>query len=325
MNSSRKRPGILFTLVAPAGAGKNTLMQSVLARTDLHQLPTATTRPIRQEEQHGREHLFVTEAEFRQMLDSGALLEHEVIHGKLYGMPRADVEAALDAGQAIIADIGMMGDARARAAYPENIISIFIQPPSIGSLIGRMHDRGEQEAEIGKRLLRVPEELAYARSCDYLILNDSFTDAANKLYEIVAAKLVGDANVRGDPPVDYRFTYVAQMIPIFDNLALRSDTRFFEPKAVFSEGELPHEAALGALRRELKLDIHEDAVIGGDKVDGEYLPPVKLFYMNDASGERITYVYYYRLAVRITPPAGWSWVELPETLDSELLERRSEA
>lgn len=315
---------MLFTLVAPAGAGKNTLMQSVLARTDLRQIPTATTRPIRHYEQHGREHLFVTEAEFRRMLDNGELLEHEVIHGNLYGMPRATVEAALDIGQAIIVDIGMMGDARAREAYPENIISVFIQPPSIGSLITRMHDRGEQDASISRRLLRVPDELAYARSCDYLILNDSLTDAANKLYEIVEARLRGDTDVRGDAPVEYRFSYIAQMTPIFDNLALRHDSHPSEPEAPFASGEMPHEVAMRALRRELSIDFNPDAVIGGDKPDGKFLPPVKLSHAQDASGERITYTYCYRLDRRVNAPDGWSWAELPEPLSAALLERRSE-
>lgn len=324
MNSSTERPGILFTLVAPAGAGKNTLMQSVLARTSLRQLPTATTRLIRPGEQDGREHIFVTETIFRQMLDSGALLEHEFIHGNLYGMPRAAVEAALDSGEAIIADIGMMGDTRAREAYPQNVISIFVQPPSIGSLIARMRDRGEQEADISRRLLRVPGELAYARSCDYLVLNDSLADATNKLYEIVVARLGGDTSVRGDAPVDYRFSYVAQMVPVFNNMTLRHAVQLSEPQAQIGDGELPHEAGLRALRSELKLDVREDAVIGGVKSDEEYLPPIRLTHTQDASGERIMYTYLYQLDTRIEAPAGWSWVDLPETINSALLERRSE-
>ncbi|MFN8450340.1 MAG: hypothetical protein U0521_17575 [Anaerolineae bacterium] len=315
---------MLFTLVAPAGAGKNTLMKYVLARTNLRQIPTATTRPIRHYELHGREHLFVSEAEFRRMLDNGELLEYEVIHGNLYGMPRASVEAALDAGQAIIVDIGMMGDASAREAYPENIISVFVQPPSIGSLIARMHDRGEQDANISRRLLRVPDELAYARACDYLILNDSLADAGNKLYEIVEARLLGNTNVRGDAQIEYHFSFVAQMTPIFDNLALRHDSRPFEPEAPFASGEMPHEVAFRALRRELDIDFSPDAVIGGDKPDGTFLPPVKLSHTQDASGERITYAYCYRLDQRIDVPDGWSWAELPEPLSAALLERRSE-
>ncbi len=326
MSLSRKRPGLLFTLVAPAGAGKNTLMQSVLARTPLRQLPTATTRSIRPGEKDGREHHFVTEATFRQMLASGALLEHEVIHGNLYGMPRAAVETALDDGEVIIADIGMMGDSAARAAYPENTISIFVQPPSIGCLIERMRDRGEQEADISRRLLRVPDELAYARSCEYLVLNDSLSDAADKLYEIVDARLHGNIDVRGDAPVDYHFTYAAQMIPVFNHLALRRDSHSAQPEAAFTSKELPHEAALRALRHDLHLDTREDAVIGGERHrDSGFLPPIKLGYTQDGSGEHIRYVYGYRLDTRIDAPAGWSWVELPEMLGSALLERRSEA
>lgn len=151
MNSSRReRPGLLFTLVGPAGAGKSRLLKYVLERTPLRQLPTATTRSIRPGEQEGREHLYISRDSFRDMIDNDQLLEYQVIHGNLYGMPRKPVEAALDSGQSIIADIEVLGAARARETYPDNVVSIFIQPPSIGALIERMRERRESEAEIGK-------------------------------------------------------------------------------------------------------------------------------------------------------------------------------
>ncbi len=325
MNSSKERPGLLFTLVGPAGAGKNSLIQYVVSRTPVRQIPTVTTRPMRPGEQEGREHYFVSTDVFRRMIDTGDLLEHQIIHGNLYGMPRADIEAALNEGRYIIADIEVYGAAEARAIFPDNVVSIFIQAPSIGSLIERMRDRGEREAEIAKRLLRVPEELRYARNCDHFVLNDSFDEAANTLYEIVAARLRGEHGRRGDPLIDYRFAYVAQAIPVYENLALRNDTRLFEPKAQIGEGELPHQAALRALRRELPLDIDEGALISGGKPDGSFVPPVALLYSQDEGGERLTYVYHYRLDKRIDPPTGWSWVEFTENPNAELLERRSEA
>src|SRR5579871_2392976 len=174
VNSSRQRPGLLFTLVGPAGAGKNRLMRYVLERTPVTQFPTATTRPIRSGEQNGREHLFVSLTEFQHMIETDELLEHQVIHGNLYGMPRSAVEKAINDGHSLIADIEYLGAARARAIYPDNAVSIFIQTPSIGTLIDRMYERHETTAEIGKRLLRVPKELDYARECNYRILNDTF-------------------------------------------------------------------------------------------------------------------------------------------------------
>jgi len=89
VNPSRKRPGLLFTLVGPAGVGKNRLMKGVLGRTSLKQLATATTRKSRVGEQEGREHQFVSTEAFEHMIEADELLEHERIHGYLYGMPRA--------------------------------------------------------------------------------------------------------------------------------------------------------------------------------------------------------------------------------------------
>ncbi len=318
MNSSRKRPGLLFTLVGPAGAGKNRLMKHVLERTDLHQLPTATTRPIRHGEQEGREHLYVSLDKFHQMIDSDELLEHQVIHGNLYGMPRSSVEAALDSGQSIIADIEVLGAARAREIYPENVVSIFIQPPSIGSLIERMRERRETEAEIGKRLLRVPLELEYARTCPYVILNDKFDHAAELLYQIVTAELRGEHKTDlGDPLIDYRYTFDAQITPIYRDKALRPTSAPNALMATLTGDELPHQAALRCLQNKLALDVSERGLLNGNKQDGDYLPPITLRYSRDAQTETISYLYLYCLDTRINTPKGWAWTAveaLPEKL-----------
>lgn len=324
MNSSRKRPGLLFTLVAPAGAGKNRLMNHVLNLTPLHQIATATTRPMRPGEQEGREHYFVSREEFERMIESDELLEHQVIHGNLYGILRASVEAALDSGNSVIADIEPLGAAAARAAYPENVVSIFIQAPSIGTLIQRMRDRGEAEAEIGKRLLRVPQELVYARECHYVILNDDFKHAADLLYHIVLAELNGTQDtVQGDPVIDYRYTYEVKAVPVYGDQALRRSATPEVPTMPLPDGELPHQAALRTLRAELGLKVDENALITTGKRQGSYLPPVCLEYTHDAGGECVTYVYLYRLDEAFDPPAGWRWepiATLPEALRSAALE-----
>jgi guanylate kinase len=325
VNSSRKRPGLLFTLVGPAGAGKNRLMKYVLERTPLKQLPTATTRPIRPGEQEGREHHYVSREQFEHMIQSDELLEHQVIHGNLYGMPRFAVESALDSGQSIIADIEVLGATRARAVYPENVISIFIQTPSIGTLIGRMRERHETESEIGKRLLRVPMELDYACDCEYAILNDSFERAAETLYEIVSAELRGErAAGKGDPLVPYRYHYEAHIIPTFRDETLWNDAPPYTLAASFkAEDEKPHQAALRCLLSELGVTPRESALITGDKANGSYLPAVTLEYSSDDVGERVGYVYVYCLDERIAAPPGWAWksVEaLSETLRNAVME-----
>ncbi len=324
MNSSRKRPGLLFTLVAPAGAGKNRLMNHVLALTSLRQVPTATTRPMRSGEQEGREHFFVSRDTFQHLIDSQQLLEHQIIHGNLYGMLRAQVEKALDSGNSVIADIEPLGAAQARAAYPENVISIFVQTPSIGTLIQRMRDRGETEAEIGKRLLRVPQELAYARECDYVILNDDFEHAADTLFRIIQAELSGAGQtVEGDPVVEFRYHYEAQIVPVWHDQALCREAEPHIPTVPLAAGELPHAAALRSLHDELGLAADEDALTTRSKRDGSYLPPLCLEYCQDENGEHVSYVYLCRLDEGFTPPPGWRWVAsetLPEALRSAVPE-----
>jgi guanylate kinase len=179
--------GLLFVMVGPAGAGKNAIMNEVLRQLpDLHQLPTATTRPKRDTELQGREHQFVSEAEFRQM----DLIESQPVHNHLYGTPRATVENAMRDGRDLIADIEVLGATYLHNAYPHNTVRIFVQPPSVTDLIKRMSIRGETQDEIDIRLQRVEMEMQYAPQCDYLITNyqDQLKQSSAILYGIVLAE-----------------------------------------------------------------------------------------------------------------------------------------
>ncbi len=181
--------GLLFVIVGPAGVGKNALMNSVLERfPDLRQLPTATTRAMRPGEQQGREHLFVSEAEFQRMVTGNELLENQVVHEHLYGVPRKAVEQELAQEHDLIADIDIKGAAILRRNYPNDTVLVFLQPPSINDLRQRMEKRGELQAEIEIRMNRVEMEMAFAPQCDYLITNDEMNRAGEFLYGIVLAE-----------------------------------------------------------------------------------------------------------------------------------------
>lgn len=181
--------GLLFVLIGPAGVGKNALMGYVLQRlTDLQQLPTATTRPMRPGETQGREHDFITREEFQRLIDQNSLIEHQVVHENLYGTPRQTVEQALANETDRIADIEIFGAKALRSAYPHHAIAVFIQPPSTDDLRGRMEKRGESQAEIEKRMQRVAMEMDYAPNCDYLITNDDVDRAGEILYSIIVAE-----------------------------------------------------------------------------------------------------------------------------------------
>ncbi len=179
--------GRLFVLVGPGGVGKNALMQSVLPRfSHLRQLPTATTREARPGEQHGRERLFVSLAEFQRMIANHELVEYEEVHpGKFYGVPRETVETALRTGEDLIADIEFAGAEKVHAAYPASTVLIFIAPPSVEALITRMGTRGESSDGIAERMARAELEMNFLDNCDYVIINDDFATACQRLYDVI--------------------------------------------------------------------------------------------------------------------------------------------
>jgi guanylate kinase len=309
VNPSHTRSGLLFTLVGPAGVGKNELMRYVMARTDVRQLPTATTRPMRPGEQEGREHYYKTRDEFQRMIDQDELVEYQEIHKRYYGMVRRDLEGNLNSGQSVIADIDVLGALYACQRYPDSTVSIFVQPPTIGSLIERMRRRGDEEAELSKRLLRVPKELEYAPQFYYLILNNVFEDAAESLLEIVTSELDRCA-VR--PPrravqLTYPFRYVAEAVPMFEGDELSRSGKSPHPVAVIGRDDRPIDTAVRALRETLDIEAAPGDFDHGDTTDDDYVSPVTLDYSLTDDGEEIIYRYIYPLQRRISAPAGWTW------------------
>jgi guanylate kinase len=184
--------GVLFVLVGPSAVGKNTVMKGVMEQlAELRQLPTATTRPIRHGEQQGREHFFVTLDEFRRMIANQELIEYqEVYPGTFYGTPRKPMQEALDAGKKIIADIDVVGAGKVKAAFPREVVLIFIAPPSLDTLEKRLRKRGGvSEEEIRDRLARASFEMAYSDKCDYRVVNDRLENTVETVVEIVRQEL----------------------------------------------------------------------------------------------------------------------------------------
>ena len=181
--------GLLIVLVGPAGVGKNTIMQRVIAALPrLSQMPTATTRAPRDNEKHGREHWFISLEAFQAMIATGELLEYQEVHpGRFYGTPRNQIFQALRHDHAwLVADIDIAGAAALRNVFPESAVLIFIEPPDLDTLSIRMHSRGQAtEAEIQERLARVPRELAFAVECDYRVLNGTLDDAVKQVLAII--------------------------------------------------------------------------------------------------------------------------------------------
>jgi guanylate kinase len=176
---TEQQRGLLFVLVGPGGAGKNTLMTNLMQRLPtLRKLVTATTRSVRANEVEGIDHYFVSLERFRELMLQGELLEQtEVTPGKFYGILRTPVEQALSGSQNLIADIDVLGARILRATYPTDVVLIFVTVPGatdeerLDNLRRRMEERGESPTLIEERLSRARIELPFAAECDCVVVN----------------------------------------------------------------------------------------------------------------------------------------------------------
>ena len=190
--ATRRGPrGRVFAIFGPSGSGKNTLMDAVLrspAGHGLRQIPTVTTRAPRPGERDGVHHLFQDDATFSALEAAGAFLEWQPIHGYRFGMLRETVEERIHEGDAIC-DIDVHGVRALYAAFPENVVRVYLKPPSLEVLRERIQRRGEIDpAELELRLRRAQDEITGITEPDYdfLVLNDSLDEAIAAMRRIVA-------------------------------------------------------------------------------------------------------------------------------------------
>lgn len=305
MSQAPKQRGMLITMVGPSGAGKNQLMNEIFARYEGHhprvrQFPTATTRAMREGEEEGKQHHFVTLERFQEMIANNELLEWQLVHGngndRYYGMPRETLENAFEAGDILLADIEYMGARQVKELYPDNVVCVYIMPPSVSALIERIrHRRTESEGEISKRLLRVPAEVNFAPECDYVIVNDAFDEAATMLHSIVATEI----NHRNVSEILHKtllnkFSFYVQIIPITDAKTKTPAKPAPHPEKLLRTDEDPFKIALALAHAAFDAEAQADSIITGErKEDDDYIPPVELSYDTQPEGERIIFTYYY--------------------------------
>ena len=185
-----QRRGLLIILSSPSGAGKSTLARRLRDwDSSIRFSVSATTRPPRPGEEHGREYYFHTRAEFEAMSATGQMLEHAEVFGNLYGSPKAPVQAAIDAGQDVLFDIDWQGAQQIRnSALGLNTLSIFILPPSITELKRRLVSRGQDSDEvIARRMQKSWDEISRWDAYDYVMINDDLERTASQLITIITA------------------------------------------------------------------------------------------------------------------------------------------
>jgi guanylate kinase len=180
--------GTLYIVAAPSGAGKTSLVKSLVETTPGVVVSVShTTRPPRPGEQDGAHYHFVSPATFDAMLAKDAFLEHAQVFGNRYGTSRAAVSARLEAGLDVILEIDWQGARQVRALEPDST-TIFVLPPSREALRQRLANRGQDSPEIiEQRMAAALDELSHYAEFDYLVVNDEFSAALEALRAIVIA------------------------------------------------------------------------------------------------------------------------------------------
>lgn len=182
------RPGILYTVSAPSGAGKTSLVRELIKTTpDICVSVSHTTRASRPGEENGVNYHFVSKNVFDEMLQKTSFLEHAFVFGNHYGTSKDWVDSHLKAGKDVILEIDWQGAQQVRKQLSETV-SIFILPPSQLSLRKRLTGRGQDDQSIiDARMAEATEEMAHYVESDFLLINDNFKTALEEFRAIILA------------------------------------------------------------------------------------------------------------------------------------------
>jgi len=186
----RRRRGLLIVLSSPSGAGKTTISRMLLeSDPEIMMSVSATTRPKRPGEAEDVDYHFVSDAEFERLIDSGEFVEWAPVFGFRYGTPKAPVKSALREGRDILFDIDWQGTQQLHSAMGEDLVRIFILPPSMAELERRLHSRGTDAAEvIADRMQRSTGEISHWAEYDYVLINHDMDACLAEVQTIVAAE-----------------------------------------------------------------------------------------------------------------------------------------
>jgi len=180
----------MLVLSSPSGAGKSTLSRRLLqSDANVTMSVSATTRPKRPGEVDGRDYYFVSPEKFAEMVAEDAFLEHATVFGNQYGTPRKAVEEILASGGDVLFDIDWQGTQQLEQKAKDDLVRVFILPPTRIELERRLRARAEDSAEVvGKRMSKANDEISHWAEYDYIIVNDDVQRAQAQLETILVAE-----------------------------------------------------------------------------------------------------------------------------------------
>ncbi|MGI6084376.1 MAG: guanylate kinase [Acetivibrionales bacterium] len=182
-------PGLLVVVSGPAGVGKGTIVRKMMENDPkfIYSI-SATSRMPRATESEGRNYYFKTREQFEEMIKNNELIEWVEYCGNYYGTPKSLICNEMEKGNVVILEIEVDGAINVKRIFPDSVLC-FIIPPDFSELEKRLRGRGtDNEESIMNRLARAKEEFKYIEKYDYIILNDSIENAAQRFYNIVRAE-----------------------------------------------------------------------------------------------------------------------------------------
>jgi len=185
-----RRRGLMLVLSSPSGAGKTSIARRLLElEPELQLSVSVTTRPKRPSEVGGVDYHFIDRRTYAAMIEAGDLLEHAEVYGHGYGTPRAAVESALAAGRDVLFDIDWQGAQQLREVARDDMVSVFILPPSMTELERRLWRRAEDpEAVVRRRLDQVAADVTHWAEYDYVLINHDLEDSVARVRAVLAAE-----------------------------------------------------------------------------------------------------------------------------------------
>ena len=201
-NDTLPRRGLMLVLSSPSGAGKTTISRALLDGDDALELSvSATTRAPREGEVDGVHYHFISDDRFRALIDEDGLLEWANVFNNAYGTPRAAIEKALSEGRDVLFDIDWQGTQQLRQKMPQDLVSVFVLPPSLAALETRLKSRqqmtGETDEQVAYRLSKAPAEVSHWAEYDFIIVNSDIQQSVAQVRAILTAERQRRERLRG--------------------------------------------------------------------------------------------------------------------------------